>query len=109
MQSSPRFKDGVFRNTAKVGPGLKGNPLPTLGEYFFGADRKLRMPPGPLPIENPLEGWAQKAQTPLRVTWLGHSTVLLDFGGVKCSRIPSLVSVRLRRRSRARSGFTPRR
>jgi hypothetical protein len=41
VQASPRFKDGQFRNTAaERGPGIKGNPLPMLGEYFFGGGIK---------------------------------------------------------------------
>jgi len=79
--SSPRFKDGRFRNTANVLPGLKGSPLPLLGEYFF-ADAQ-RTPPGPLPLADPRPAWSRAIDTGLRITWLGHSSVLLELGGMR--------------------------
>jgi L-ascorbate metabolism protein UlaG (beta-lactamase superfamily) len=82
MEASPRFSDGTFRNTAKVAPGLKkGSTFRTMGEYFFGGQR--RAPSTPLPSRNPLEGWARAPETGLRATWLGHSTVLLEIDGVR--------------------------
>jgi L-ascorbate metabolism protein UlaG (beta-lactamase superfamily) len=81
-QSSPRWSDGAFRNTAPVAPGLKpGTAFPTLGEYLCGGQR--RTPPGPLPMASPLERWTKRVETGLRVTWLGHSTVLLEVDGVR--------------------------
>jgi L-ascorbate metabolism protein UlaG (beta-lactamase superfamily) len=80
VRASPRFKDGQFRNTqVERGPGLKGNPLPMLGEYFFGGGE--RVPKGVLPVLNPRGAWAHRAETGLRVTWLGHSTLLLELDG----------------------------
>ncbi|MBX5483110.1 MAG: MBL fold metallo-hydrolase [Myxococcaceae bacterium] len=82
MRASPRFVDGAFRNTAPVGPGLKPkSALSTMGEFLFGGQR--RTPPAPLPSENPLPLWQRPAGTGLRVTWLGHSTVLLEIDGVR--------------------------
>jgi L-ascorbate metabolism protein UlaG (beta-lactamase superfamily) len=52
-----------------------------LGEYFFGGGE--RVPKGALPILNPGPTWARGAETGLRVTWLGHSTLLLELDGVK--------------------------
>jgi len=81
-RASKQFDGGVFRNTAPITPGLKGNPLPVLGEFFFGG--KARLPPGPLPIVSPLPAWAQPVSSAgLRVTWLGHSTMLLEIDGVR--------------------------
>jgi L-ascorbate metabolism protein UlaG (beta-lactamase superfamily) len=81
-QSSPQWEDGVFRNTARVAQGLKpGTAMPTIGEFLFGGER--RTPPGPLPMESPLSRWAGQVETGLRVTWLGHSTVLLEVDGVR--------------------------
>jgi L-ascorbate metabolism protein UlaG (beta-lactamase superfamily) len=80
MQSSPRWSDGVFRNTHGVGPGLKkGTALSTMGQFFFGGER--RTPPGPLPALDPLAGWLEPIHTGLRATWLGHSTVLIEIDG----------------------------
>ena len=81
MRASRHFVDGRFQNLAKVAPGIKGNPLPLLGEYFFGGGQ--RTPPSALPIVNPAEAWARAPATSFRVTWLGHSTVLLEVDGVR--------------------------
>jgi L-ascorbate metabolism protein UlaG (beta-lactamase superfamily) len=81
-QASKQFRAGRFVNTAPVRPGLKGNPLPVLGEFFFGG--KGRVPKVPHAVERPHEGWARPApRGELRVTWLGHSTLLLESGGVR--------------------------
>jgi L-ascorbate metabolism protein UlaG (beta-lactamase superfamily) len=77
--ASPQYADGVFRNPTGVMPGLQGSPWPLLGEYFFGDAQ--RSPPGPLPLERPQERWQQRPDTGFRVTWLGHSTVLLELDG----------------------------
>lgn len=82
MRASPRFADGTFHNTARVEPGLKkGTAVPTISEFLFGGQR--RMPAGPLPSVDPREAWSRRPHTPLRATWLGHSTVLLELEGVR--------------------------
>ncbi len=77
--ASKQYRDGSFHNTAPVAPGISGNPLPVLGEMFFRRSR--RIPAGPLPIEDPRAAWQTKPQRGLRVTWLGHSTLLLELDG----------------------------
>jgi len=80
--ASAQFRDGTFRNTSPVGPGLKQSPLPLAREYFFGGDR--RVPAARLPVERPHEAWARGAEREeLRITWLGHSTVLLETDGLR--------------------------
>lgn len=82
MQASARFKDGVFHNTTPVGLGLKkGTTLATVKEYMYGGQR--RVPSGALPIVDPLEAWLRPAESGLRATWLGHSTVLLEIDGMR--------------------------
>ncbi len=82
MRASPRFGEGVFRNTAAVAPGLKpGTTFSTMGEFVLGGQR--RTPPAPLPYESPLATWARPLDTGLRATWLGHSTVLLELEGLR--------------------------
>ncbi|NMO14301.1 hypothetical protein HPC49_13680 [Pyxidicoccus fallax] len=80
-RASRQFTDGRFRNTAPVGPGLQGNPLPLLGEYFFNGTQ--RTPPAPLPVLSPLEAWTRRPGSGFRVTWLGHSTMLLELDGAR--------------------------
>src|SRR5882757_8935833 len=81
-EASKQFRDGAFRNTTGVGPALKGSSLPVMGEFFFGG--KGRVPQAPLPVERPLAAWAKPVSSSgLRVTWLGHSTMLLEVDGVR--------------------------
>ncbi|MCA9701127.1 MAG: MBL fold metallo-hydrolase [Myxococcales bacterium] len=78
--ASPRFVDGSFRNTADVGPGLNPEAAPlTVREVVSGWSR--RTPPGPLPALDPLTPWTRAADSGLRVTWLGHSTMLIELDG----------------------------
>jgi L-ascorbate metabolism protein UlaG (beta-lactamase superfamily) len=80
-RASKQFADGTFRNPNGASPKLKGNPLPIMGEYFFGeADR---FPSAPLPMDRPHAAWARRGETGLRATWLGHSTVLLELDGLR--------------------------
>jgi L-ascorbate metabolism protein UlaG (beta-lactamase superfamily) len=81
--ASPRWVNGRFENTVPVRSLLSpGKMLATTGEYFFGGGAD-RHPPAPLPVESPLEAWTRPAASGLRATWLGHSTVLLELGGVR--------------------------
>ncbi len=82
MQSSSRFFDGFFRNTSGVGLSLKkGATFPMVRELLFGGRR--RVPIAPLPSVSPLDAWTKPAETGLRATWLGHSTLLLEIDGVR--------------------------
>src|SRR6478609_909770 len=82
IKASPRFDGSTFRNTHPAAPGLKpGTVIPTLSEYMCGGQR--RTPSGPLPVLSPVARWAERAETGLRATWLGHSTVLVEIDGVR--------------------------
>jgi len=78
--ASKQFHDGAFRNPTGPRPGLKGNPLPILGEFFFGG--RARVPSAPLPVESPLDAWTRPISSGLRITWLGHSTMLIEVDGL---------------------------
>ncbi len=81
VRASKQHDGSVFKNPSGLGPGLQSNPLPILGEYFFGGAQRL--PARPLAVERPHEAWTQKVSSGLRVTWLGHSTVLLELDGLR--------------------------
>jgi L-ascorbate metabolism protein UlaG (beta-lactamase superfamily) len=83
IQASPRWAGDGFRNVHPVIPGLKdpNTPMPTVKDFFCEDGR--RVPTGPLPSTSPLETWRSKPQSGLRVTWLGHSTVLIEIDGLR--------------------------
>lgn len=79
IRASAQFRDGQFHNVLPVSQGLKGNPLPVMGKFLF--KRGERTPRVQLPMLDPRGTWTTRAETELRVTWLGHSTVLLEMDG----------------------------
>jgi L-ascorbate metabolism protein UlaG (beta-lactamase superfamily) len=80
IKASPRFNGRVFVNTHPVSTGLKeGVERPTMRDFLCGERRK---PSGPLPLVDPRDTWRKRAETGLRVTWLGHSTLLIEIDGV---------------------------
>ena len=83
MKASPRWAGERFRNQHPIMPGLRDPnvPMPTLGEFLCGGER--RVPSRPLPSVNPLEAWRKAPATGLRATWLGHSTVLIEIDGLR--------------------------
>jgi L-ascorbate metabolism protein UlaG (beta-lactamase superfamily) len=84
IASSPRFRDGRFENTKPTRTPMEpGRFWSTTREYFFGSPGVERRPSHALPVESPLPGWAVPAASGLRVTWLGHSTTLLEIDGLR--------------------------
>jgi len=77
IASSPRWDGEKFRNTHVVPRGTA--PMPALKDFICGGER--RVPQAPLPSLDPLDAWSRPAQSGLRATWLGHSTVLLEIDG----------------------------
>jgi L-ascorbate metabolism protein UlaG (beta-lactamase superfamily) len=83
MQASPRWVGDTFRNVHPMLPGLRdaGAPMPSLKDFVSGGQR--RVPAQALPLSDPREIWRRRTSTGLRATWLGHSTVLIEIGGVR--------------------------
>ncbi len=83
IKASLLWAGEAFQNIHPVLPGLRdpAAPRPTLTEFLCGGSR--RVPRGPLPSVNPTEAWQRKPSTGLRATWLGHSTVLIEIGGLR--------------------------
>jgi L-ascorbate metabolism protein UlaG (beta-lactamase superfamily) len=81
IKASPRWTGQQFRNLHPMLPGLRdpNARMPTISEFLCGGER--RVPLGPLPTVNPLDTWARPPGSGLRVTWLGHSTLLIEIGG----------------------------
>jgi len=82
MRASPRFDGRVFRNTYPVSTGLKaGVERPTMREFLCPDDE--RVPSTPLPLVDPVAFWSRRPASGLRVSWLGHSTLLIEIDGVR--------------------------
>lgn len=81
VRASSQYRDGKFHNPTRGLPVVRGNGLALTREFFFGGKR--RIPRTPLPVESPLETWARPSGSDLRITWLGHSTMLIESGNVR--------------------------
>lgn len=83
IRASPRWAGERFRNVHPILRGLRdpNAPMPTLSDFLCGRERGT--PARPLPSLNPLEVWRRRPDSGLRVTWLGHSTTLIEIDGVR--------------------------
>ena len=81
--ASPRWSGDRFANRHPIPAGLRDatTPMPSIGDFLCGGER--RVPRGPLPSTDPLQGWSKPAGSGLRATWLGHSTVLIEIDGLR--------------------------
>ena len=88
LKASPLWTGEGFRNRHPILPGLRdpNTPPPTLREFLCKSDR--RVPPAPLPAVDPLAAWTRRSGSGLRVTWLGHSTVLIEIDGLRVRTDP---------------------
>jgi len=77
VERSPQWRDGRFRNRL---PRHDGAIWRATGEFFFGGS-KHRRPTAPIPVEHrAASDYATPPASGLRVTWLGHSSTLLEIG-----------------------------
>jgi len=82
MRASPQYAGGKFVNpepTTLMAASAYGKAL---REWFFG--EQLRTPICPLPIvTGPAARFSAAPASGLRVTWLGHSTTLIELDGTR--------------------------
>ncbi len=83
IKASPLWGGDRFKNVHPVAPGLRDPKatMPSLADFLYGGER--RVPRGPLPSVDPRAAWARPPQSGLRVTWLGHSTLLIEIDGYR--------------------------
>jgi L-ascorbate metabolism protein UlaG (beta-lactamase superfamily) len=85
IRRSPNFADGVFQNPE----GTRSRPSSSstrelLATYFRKEERVLRAPLGTVPVyATTLADTAEPPASGLRVTWMGHSTVLAEIDGAR--------------------------
>ncbi|MFJ8107804.1 MBL fold metallo-hydrolase [Streptomyces sp. NPDC096132] len=83
IRRSPHFKDGVFENPggpARTRPS--GSSLELAKVFFDKEQRPRRAPAGTVPVHaTTLADLAKPPATGLRLTWMGHSSVLAEIDG----------------------------
>ena len=80
MERSPQRRDGKFRN---VHERIDGPLFTTLRKFFFGGS-KYRKPNAPIATEARLSAdYDEAPSSGLRVTWLGHSTLIVEIDGLR--------------------------
>ncbi|HEY3446204.1 MAG TPA: MBL fold metallo-hydrolase [Myxococcales bacterium] len=77
---SPHFRDGVFQNLSETSVMVPGKSVKILAEFLALGGR--RVPDAPLPTTPATRAtFDAPPADDLRVTWLGHSTVLVEIEG----------------------------
>lgn len=75
MAASPNSEDGVFVNTQPMWTDMLGS-LTSVGELSEYAEARSK-----IPVRTDTAERLREPAGPLRVTWLGHSTVLIEMAG----------------------------
>ncbi|MFE6407411.1 MBL fold metallo-hydrolase [Streptomyces sp. NPDC057837] len=83
IRRSPHFKDGVFQNPGGPARTRPSGSALDFAKVFFDKDtRPRRAPGGPVPVHSTtLADIARPPTTGLRLTWMGHSSVLAEIDG----------------------------
>ncbi len=82
IAASPRWNGRSFTNSRAVSPGFKpGVERPSLREILCGGPESV--PTEPLPLVDPLPTWQRAPESGLRLTRLGHSTLLIEIDGAR--------------------------
>ncbi|MER5495603.1 MULTISPECIES: MBL fold metallo-hydrolase [unclassified Streptomyces] len=82
IRRSPNFADGVFRNPVGARTRPSGSTLEFAKVYFRKEERVRRAPGGTVPVHaTTYADLAEPPATGLRLTWMGHSSVLAEIDG----------------------------
>ncbi|MBM9507144.1 MBL fold metallo-hydrolase [Streptomyces sp. KK5PA1] len=80
--ASPNYRDGAFVNPVGAGVAASGDLIRSLPANLRKDARLPRKPARPIPVHpTTLADLARPAASGLRLTWLGHSSVLAEIGG----------------------------
>jgi L-ascorbate metabolism protein UlaG (beta-lactamase superfamily) len=84
MAASPRWNGGSFHNLHPMLASLRDPtaPRPSIGELLL-CEGSPRYPAAPLASLDPRAAWLRRPASGLRLTWLGHSTLLIELDGVR--------------------------
>ncbi|MFJ1546197.1 MBL fold metallo-hydrolase [Streptomyces sp. NPDC088246] len=82
IRRSPNFADGVFQNPVGARTRPSGSTLEFAKVYFRKEERARRAPVGTMPVHaTTYADLAEPPATGLRLTWMGHSSVLAEIDG----------------------------
>ncbi|MFF8946798.1 MBL fold metallo-hydrolase [Streptomyces sp. NPDC014864] len=83
IRRSPHFKDGVFQNPGGVTRTRPSGSTAAFAKLYFDKDaRPRRAPSGTVPVHaTTLADLSRPPATGLRLTWMGHSSVLAEIDG----------------------------
>ncbi|MEJ8661221.1 MULTISPECIES: MBL fold metallo-hydrolase [Streptomyces] len=82
IRRSPNFADGVFQNPLGARTRPSGSTLEFAKIYFQKEARRHRGPVAPVPLHAAtLADLAKAPASGLRLTWMGHSSVLAEIDG----------------------------
>ena len=83
IRRSPHFRDGVFQNPGGTARTRPSGSVAELAKAYVDKDaRQHRAPRGPVPVHaTTLADLARPPASGLRLTWMGHSSVLAEIDG----------------------------
>ncbi|WP_399892515.1 MBL fold metallo-hydrolase [Streptomyces sp. BBFR51] len=83
IRRSPNFRDGVFQNPGGTARTRPSGSATEFAKIYFNKEARLRRAPrGPIPVHaTTLADLARPPATGLRLTWMGHSSVLAEIDG----------------------------
>ncbi|WP_406864094.1 MBL fold metallo-hydrolase [Streptomyces sp. HUAS MG47] len=82
IRRSPNFADGVFQNPVSARHRPTGSSVEFAKVYFRKESRVRRAPTGDIPVHpTTLADLSRPPASGLRITWMGHSSVLAEIDG----------------------------
>ncbi|MGW2629140.1 MBL fold metallo-hydrolase [Streptomyces chattanoogensis] len=82
IRRSPQFRDGQFRNPVPARRVVRGSGLEMARMQLSREGRRGRAPVRPIPVHRPTAAdWGRPPASGLRITWMGHSSVLAEIDG----------------------------
>lgn len=80
MEAAPNYNDGKFHNTVPTSLEMRSGAFSMISRLLFG--KEIRRPETELPVERPIRAsFETPPRNGLRITRMGHSTVLVEIDG----------------------------